>query len=176
VAAVAEPVEKRGGHSFSLEYLDPIAEGQVAGHEQAGALIAVREHLKQELRSSAAEREVAQLVADQEIRLVELRQKAIELVLFLRLFEPVHQGRRSAEPHPPSLPARSQAQRGRDVRFSSSWLAYQAQIEMLINPFSTGQFEHLLLGHGGHGCEVVGLEILVHRKRGLSDAGLDRVG
>ena len=90
-AAVCQPVQERGGHALALKYLAPIAEGQVAGDQQAGALVAVGENLEQQLGSGAAEREVAQFGADQQVGLVELREEFFQPVLLLSFFETIDQ-------------------------------------------------------------------------------------
>src|SRR3954470_20785094 len=72
VAVVAEPVEERGGHPLALEDLTPLAERQVARHQEAAALVPVGEHPEQQLDPAPAHRDVPQLVADQQVRPVEL--------------------------------------------------------------------------------------------------------
>jgi hypothetical protein len=55
---------KEKSHSFALKDLPPVAEGQVAGQQQACAFITIGEHLKQQLGTGAAEGKVSQLIAD----------------------------------------------------------------------------------------------------------------
>src|SRR5271165_5850122 len=69
---VGEAVQKRRGHPLALEDLVPLAEGQVARHQDAGALVAVGEHPEQELDAAPTQADVAQLVADQELRSLQL--------------------------------------------------------------------------------------------------------
>jgi len=75
-----QSVQQRGGHPIALEHLAPVAERQIARDQQACSLVAIGEDLEQKLGSRAAEAEVAQLVADQEVRLVEVSEEAVELV------------------------------------------------------------------------------------------------
>ena len=105
-----KPVQQRRRHPLPLEHLAPLAERQVARHQQAPPLVAVGEHLEQQLRPRPAERQVAQLVADQQVRPVQLAQHPVQLVLLLRLLQPRHQRRRREEAHPLALPARRQPQ------------------------------------------------------------------
>ena len=173
VTLVRQPIQQRRGHPLAREHLAPVAERQVARDQQARSLVAVGEHLKQQLGPRAAEREVAQLVADQQFRPVELPEEAVELVLLLSFFQAVHQRRRREESHPPPLPARGQAQGDRQMGLPSSGLADQATIEVLIDPFAPRQLDDLLLGGRGHGREVEGVEILPDRERRAMDAGLE---
>src|SRR5262249_10181225 len=110
VAAVRQPIQQRRRHPLPLEDLHPVPKGQVARHQQALALVALGEHLEQQLRPRTAERQVAQFVADQDVGPAQLLQEAFQLVLLLRLLQAVHQARRGEEPHPLPLPASGQAQ------------------------------------------------------------------
>src|ERR1019366_7956846 len=65
---VGQTVQKRRGHSLALEDLVPLAERQVARHQDAAALVAVSEDSEQELDPAAAHRDVTEFVADQQVR------------------------------------------------------------------------------------------------------------
>ena len=43
-----EPVEQGRSHALSLEHLVPVGEGQVAGDEEAGTLVAIGEDLEEQ--------------------------------------------------------------------------------------------------------------------------------
>src|SRR5512146_1915883 len=81
VAMVAEAVEQSRGHPLALEHLAPLAERQVARHQDAPPLVAVGEHPEQQLDAAPTHRDVAQLVADQQVRPVELAEEPAERVL-----------------------------------------------------------------------------------------------
>src|ERR1700733_8495460 len=70
VAVVAEAVEQRRRHPLSLEDLAPLAERQVRRHQQAAPLVTVGEDAEQQFHTASAYRHVAQLVADQQGRLL----------------------------------------------------------------------------------------------------------
>jgi len=84
-----QPVQQGRRHAFALEDPAPLAERQVAGQQQAGPFIPIREDLEQQFRPGPAERQVTQLIADQQVQSVELGQEAIELVLVLEHGEQV---------------------------------------------------------------------------------------
>src|SRR3954463_16600847 len=69
---VGQAVEEGRRHPLALEDLTPLAERQVARHQDAAPLVAVAEHPEQKLHAAAAHRDVAQLVADQPVRPIEL--------------------------------------------------------------------------------------------------------
>jgi hypothetical protein len=63
-------------------------------------VIAVGEHAEQEFHAAAAHRYVAQFVADQQVRAIELSQEAIERVLLLLLLQAAHQLGHREEAYP----------------------------------------------------------------------------
>src|SRR5205085_11196198 len=79
VAAVRQPIQQGRCHPLALEYLPPFAERQIARHQQTPTLVTVGEHLEQQLGPGPAKRQVAQLVADQQVRAIQLVQHAVEL-------------------------------------------------------------------------------------------------
>src|SRR5277367_1220744 len=72
LAAMRQAIQQSRCHPFTLKHLVPFAECQVAGDEQALAFITIGEHLEEQLGAAAAEREVAELVTDQEVEPIEL--------------------------------------------------------------------------------------------------------
>lgn len=64
------------------------AELQIASDQQARPFVAVGEDLEQQFGAGAAERQVAEFVADQQLGAVTMSQEPVELVAFLGFFEP----------------------------------------------------------------------------------------
>ncbi len=83
VAVMCQPVQQGLRHAFTLEDLAPFAERQVAGDQQTGAFIPIGEDLEQQLGTGPAEGQVAQFIADQQVRSVQLPQHSVQLVLLL---------------------------------------------------------------------------------------------
>src|ERR1700730_9265058 len=77
---VGQAVQERRRHPLALEDLVPLAEGQVARHQDAATLVAVGEDPEQEFDASATHRDVSQLGAKQRGGRVELRQEAVQCV------------------------------------------------------------------------------------------------
>src|SRR5215213_10599530 len=100
---VREPVQQGTGQPFAAQDLGPFVEGQVAGHQGGAALVALAEHLEQQLRPALRERHEAELVDDQQPVAGQLLLQAQQALLVARLQEFVHQGGRRGEPdrHPP---------------------------------------------------------------------------
>ncbi len=109
-AVVCQAVQQCCGHAFALKDLAPVAERQIACQQQAATFVAVGENLKQQLRTAATERQVTQLVHDQQIRAIQLSQKPVQLVGLLLLFEQVHESCGCEEADLVSLATRSGGQ------------------------------------------------------------------
>jgi hypothetical protein len=173
---MGEVVEQGGGHAFALEDLAPVAEGQVAGDQQAGPLVAVGEDLEEQFGAAAAEREIPEFIAEEQVQLVELTQESVELVLLLGLLQTRDEVSGGEEAYAAAVPAGGQAQGDGQVCLAAAGIPDQAGIEMLFDPLAAGQFEDLLLVQTRQGGEVVGVEVLVYGEAGGVDAGLQGIG
>ena len=67
VAVVGQAVEHGGGHLGVAEHLGPIGEGQVGGNEHRRVLVEFADQVEQQLAAGLAERQITQLVDDDEI-------------------------------------------------------------------------------------------------------------
>jgi len=108
--------------------LAPVAEGQIAGDQQAAAFVAVGEDLEQQLRPGTAEGQVAEFIADQQVGAIQLIQETIELIVLLLLFKLIHQPGRREETHFMAMTGRRVPQGNRQVRLARSRLTQQADI------------------------------------------------
>ena len=93
VAMVGESIQQSGGHAFALEDLIPVAEGQVAGDQQAAAFVTIGEDLEEQFGSGSAEGQVAEFVHDQQVDFVEPFQELIEAEFLLSFFQLIDQCR-----------------------------------------------------------------------------------
>ena len=66
VAAVEQPVEERGGHDLVVQDLSPLLKALVRGHHRRGVLVASVDELEEQAGAAAGDREVTDLVDDQE--------------------------------------------------------------------------------------------------------------
>src|SRR5690606_31671170 len=67
VAVMSEAVEQSGGHLGVAEHAGPFAEAEVGGNDDAGLLVELAEQMEQQRPASRAERQIAQLVEDDEV-------------------------------------------------------------------------------------------------------------
>ena len=62
VRVVAEPVQQRRGQLLVGEHADPLAEGQIGGHDRRASFIAIRDQVEQQLAAGTIERDESELV------------------------------------------------------------------------------------------------------------------
>ena len=64
---VGQAIQHGGGHLGVAEDLRPIGEGEIGGDQQGGVFVELADQVEQQLAAGLAERQVAQLVDDDEI-------------------------------------------------------------------------------------------------------------
>src|SRR5207344_1633621 len=67
VAVVSQAVEQRGGHLGVAEHARPFAECQIGGDDDGGSLVKPADEVEQELTAGLCERQIAQLVENDEV-------------------------------------------------------------------------------------------------------------
>ena len=112
---VGEAIEHGGGHLGVAEHLRPIGEGEVCGDQQRCVFVELADQMEQQLPAGLAERQIAELVDDDEIVAQQFLGQPAALARGLLLLELVDQidkveepppGAAAASPSPPySLPA-----------------------------------------------------------------------
>src|ERR1700675_3510478 len=81
VDVVSEPVWETTGQALGGDHAGPLVEGQIAGDDGGAALVALAEDLEQQLGAARRQRDIAQLVDDQELVAGELALQAEETLL-----------------------------------------------------------------------------------------------
>ena len=89
---MGQAVEERAGEAFRSKDLGPFIEGQVGGDQDRATLVALAEHLEQQLGAGLGEGHEAQFVDDQELPSGEPFLEPKELLVVPGLHEPVDQG------------------------------------------------------------------------------------
>jgi superfamily II DNA or RNA helicase len=85
VAVVQQPIEDRRGDHLIAKHLAPLHDGAVGGDQHAAALVAAGDQLEEQVRRVRLQRQVAQLINDQQPRLGVLRQPGLQGMLRLGL-------------------------------------------------------------------------------------------
>ena len=78
---VQQAVEDRAGDHGVAEDLAPGAETLVAGDDDRAALVAARDQLEEQIGALAVDRQIANLVTDQKLRLTQQLEPLVELAL-----------------------------------------------------------------------------------------------
>ena len=64
---MGEAIEERRGHLSVAEHARPFAEGEIGGEKDRGALVEPADEVKEKLAAGLGERQVAELVEDDQI-------------------------------------------------------------------------------------------------------------
>src|SRR5204862_7556673 len=123
---VDEPVDQGGGDHGVAEDLAPLLEAAVAGDGDRAAFVAARDQGEEQVGGLAFEREVADLVDDEQVVALEAAQLLLELVAILRLLQardPLLSGRESDSV---AVLAGLESERDREVRLAGAGRAGEA--------------------------------------------------
>jgi hypothetical protein len=115
---VDEPADEGGGHHGVAEDLAPLLEAAVGGDGDRAALVAAGDEREEEVGRGSLERQVADLVDDEQVVALEAPELRLELVAVLRALEPRDSLLRRGEGHPVALLARLHPERDRQVRLA----------------------------------------------------------
>jgi hypothetical protein len=88
---MGEPVEQGSGHLGIAEHAGPFAEAQIGGDGDTGAFVELAQQVEQQGTARRAERQVSQLVKDDEVEAQQALGKLTSLVQHLFLFQCVDQ-------------------------------------------------------------------------------------
>lgn len=96
---IKQAVEDRAGDHGIAEDLAPGAEALVAGDDDRTTLVAARDQLEEEISAVAIHRQVADLVANQQLRLGQQLEPLVELAFGQRVAQRSNQRRGSRAAH-----------------------------------------------------------------------------
>src|SRR5882672_1871782 len=100
VAVMGQAIEHGGGHLGVTEHLRPIGEGEVCGDQQGCVFVELADQMEQQLSAGLAEREIAELVDDDEIVAQQFFGQPAALARSLLLLELVDEIDEVEEPPP----------------------------------------------------------------------------
>ncbi len=120
VDVVGEPVEQGSGKAFGAEDLGPLGEGQVGCQHGRAALVALAEHLEEQLGACLGQRYEAEFIDDQQLVARDLLLEAQQLALVAGLDQLMDQSGGGDEADAVSSLACGETQRQRDVRFAGA--------------------------------------------------------
>ena len=103
VAVVGEAVEQGRGHLGIGEDTGPLCEGQVGGDHHAGVFVELGEQVKEQGPARLAERQVAELIEDDQIDPHQAQGQFAGAPLCLLLLQAIDQVHGGEETHPPPV-------------------------------------------------------------------------
>ena len=125
---VQEAIEDRRGEHLVAEDGAPLRDDLVGRDEQAAALVATGDELEEEMRAAPLERQVAELVDDEQLRLCEEARALGELALGLGLRERREERRRAGEEDRVAGLDDGAAERDREVRLADAGRAEEQHV------------------------------------------------
>lgn len=171
-AVVHDAVDERGGELVVAEHDAPFGELDVGGDHRAPLLVAIAQHLEQQPRPLPVERNVAELVDDDEPRPRDVLQQGLQAALPARLRQHEHQLGGGEEPRLLSrLRARHPHGDG-EVGLAAAGLAAEDEVLRTFDEPQRPQVVDPVALRQGHLGEVVALERLHLRELRLPDQAL----
>ena len=107
---VGEPIQEGAGEAFAAHDFGPFLEGQVGGDDHRTALIGLADDIEKQFRARFGERDVAELVEDDQIQSLKLARQALERSAFLGFEELGDQAGGGEEAHALALATGGKAQ------------------------------------------------------------------
>ena len=175
MGVVDEPVDERGGDHGVAEDLAPGLEAAVAGDDDRAAFVAARDEREEQVGGLAFERQVADLVDDEQAVALEASEFVVERVAVLGCLEAVDPLLGGGERDAVAGLAGLDRQRDREVRLAGAGRAEEADVAVLGDPGELGEVQDQRAFGAGLGGEVEVLERLVGGEGGVADA-LARAG
>ena len=173
VDVVGEAVEESAGKPLGAEHLGPFVERQIGGDQGRAPLVALAEHLEQELGTGLGQRHEAEFVDDQKLVGGELLLEPQQLLVIAGLDELVDQCGGGDEADREALLAGRQAETEGDVGLAGAAVAERDEVLAALDVLAAGQLQDQRLVERGDDLEVEAIEALDHGEARRLDAPLD---
>ena len=151
---VGEAVQQSPGQAFRAEYLRPLIERQVAGHQDRAPLVALAEDFEQQLGAGLRERHEAEFVDDQKVILCQLLLQAQQAFFIPGLHQFMNQGSGREEADGEPLLAGRQTETEGDMGLAGSAVAERDDILTTLDVFASRQLQNQHLVERCDGLEV----------------------
>ena len=171
MGVVDESVDEGGGDHGVAEDLAPGLEAAVAGDDDRAAFVAARDQGEEQVRGLAFQREVADLVDDEQAVALESSEFGVERVAVLGLLEAVDPLLGGRERDAVAGLAGLDRQRDREVRLAGAGRPEEADVLCSAVQASWARCKISGFSARGLGAEVEVLERLVGREGGVADRG-----
>src|SRR5580704_10281116 len=165
---VQDAIEHRGGqHAVAGESAVPTAEGEIRGENHRAAFVASLDDLKEQIGLLAAQRQIADLVDDQQLVSIDRTMHDLAItVLTLRGLQHQHQIGRGKETGLVALLSGEIAERDREMSLAHARRSEEDHVLGALDEGKAGQFHDLLARRAGGEAEVILVKRLDRREAG----------
>ena len=171
---VDQPVDGGQRHGRVGEDRVPGAEGLIGGDQHGTPLVARADEFEEHAGLGLILGDIGDVVEDQQVELVELRNGAFESEIAACLLEFLDQIGGAGEEHTVAIFHQRQPDGRTEMRLADPRRAEQQDIVALADPTVAGcDGAHMRLGHHGDSGEVERLEGLAGQQAGLGEMALD---
>ena len=175
VAVMSQAVEQRSGHLGVAEHARPFADCQISGDDDGGSLVKPADEVEQELTTGLCERQVAQLVKNDEVHAGQMfREPALPTVSGLGL-EPVNEVDDVVKAPSRSIADTASGYGDGQMRLASSEFTDEQDWFRTINVAAFGQVSHLRRRHIRRLRVIELLQRFHSRQTSFPDSAFNRV-
>ena len=136
---MGEPIEERGGHLRIAEDAGPFAKGQVGGDDDRSAFVELADQVEQQLAAGLGEREITQLIEDQEVQAGDqVGSASLPFCAGLGI-ELVHEVDDVEEPAPAAISDTGPGDTDGEMGLAGSGAADQHEVALVIEEVAGGQ-------------------------------------
>ena len=160
VDMVGETIKECSGQPLRAEYLGPLVEGQVGCHQDRPSLVALAEHLKEQLGPGLGQWHEAQFVDDQQLEIGQASLQVEQAPFVPGFHQFVHQGGSGGEAHGQSTLACSKTETEGDMSLAGAAVAESDDVLVALDVLAPGQLQHQSFVEGRHRQEVEGVQAL----------------
>ena len=153
---MGEAIEERAGEALGAEHLGPFVERQIGGDQGRAPLVALAEHLEQQLGAGLGQRHEAEFVDDQKLVGGELLLEPQQLLVIAGLDEFVDQRGGGDEADREALLAGRQAETEGDVGLAGPTVAERDEVLAALDVLAAGELQDQRLVERGDDLEVEG--------------------
>ena len=158
MAVVQQPIEDGGRHHLITKHLVPLLNGAVGADQHAALLVTPGDQLEEQVPRLGFERQLAQLIDDQQFRLAVLRQPHLQVPLLLAFDQRPQQLHRRGELHCVAPAHRLTAQGHLQVGLAHTGRTQQHHVVAIGHPAAGGQIADLGWIDRGLGIELKALQ------------------
>ena len=159
-----QTIQNCRGDDLVAEDLAPARQALIGGDQNRPPLVTARYQLEEQVRAEPLQRQIADFIDDQKLRLHELLELLLDSVLLVSPDQRRDQAGRRGESRPVAQSTGLQAQTHCQVRFTHTGRSEQQHVVGIGDEAAGGQLAHYLRVNRGLKLEIEAFQALVERK------------